>query len=175
MAKIYVASSWRNKYQEEVVAALIKQGHFVYDFKHPVPGEKGFAWSDIDPNWQQWTPAQFRDALKHPIAQHGFNRDMDALEWCNMCLLVLPSGRSAHFEAGWTCGARKATAIYIPELPEPELMYKICELTTPRTFPPQQPEILISMDEVLEYYGRAAGRAWNYPPEAPPQRDHPEP
>ena len=35
MPKIYVASSWRNPYQPEVVAALKKAGHEVYDFRNP--------------------------------------------------------------------------------------------------------------------------------------------
>lgn len=35
MTRIYVASSWRNKYQPEVVAALRKAGHKVYDFRNP--------------------------------------------------------------------------------------------------------------------------------------------
>lgn len=35
MAKIYVASSWRNPYQPEVVAALRKTGYEVYDFRNP--------------------------------------------------------------------------------------------------------------------------------------------
>ena len=38
MARIYVASSWRNKYQPEVVAALRKAGHEVYDFRNPKDG-----------------------------------------------------------------------------------------------------------------------------------------
>lgn len=36
--KIYVASSWRNQYQPEVVATLRAVGHEVYDFKNPRPG-----------------------------------------------------------------------------------------------------------------------------------------
>ncbi len=42
MAKIYVASSWRNKYQPEVVAALRKAGHKVYDFRNPKDNPGGF-------------------------------------------------------------------------------------------------------------------------------------
>ena len=39
MAKIYVASSWRNKYYPEVVERLKKEGHDVYDFRnHPHGG-----------------------------------------------------------------------------------------------------------------------------------------
>jgi len=47
MAKIYVASSWRNKYQPEVVAALRKAGHEVYDFRNPDDNPGGFHWADV--------------------------------------------------------------------------------------------------------------------------------
>ena len=47
MAKIYVASSWRNKYQPEVVAALRKAGHEVYDFRNPEDNPGGFHWADV--------------------------------------------------------------------------------------------------------------------------------
>lgn len=123
--RIYVASSWRNAHQPAVVERLRADGHEVYDFRNPAHGEKGFAWSDIDPNWLKWSPADFVAALDHPIAKHGFVRDMDALHWCDACVLVLPCGRSAHLELGWAAGAGKKTCIYAPELPEPELMYGI--------------------------------------------------
>lgn len=41
------------------------------------------------------------------------------------CLLVLPCGRSAHTEAGWMAGMGKRVIVYIPEMQEPELMYKL--------------------------------------------------
>ena len=34
MAKIYVASSWRNSYQQDVVSFLRTLGHVTYDFKY---------------------------------------------------------------------------------------------------------------------------------------------
>ena len=40
-------------------------------------------------------------------------------------MLVLPCGRSAHTEAGWMAGAGKRVIAYIPEMVEPELMYKL--------------------------------------------------
>jgi nucleoside 2-deoxyribosyltransferase len=121
--KIYVASSWRNQIQQEVVVLLREQGFEVYDFKNPSPGNHGFHWSEIDPNWKKWTPAEFKQGLKHDIALAGFYSDMNALDECDVCVLVLPSGRSAHLEAGWAIGANKPTIIYIPEAVEPELMY----------------------------------------------------
>ena len=88
MARIYVASSWRNKYQPEVVAALRKAGHGVYDFHTPKDTPGGFHWADV-------------------------------------CVLVLPCGRSAHTEAGWFAGKGLKTIVYMPEKQEPELMYKL--------------------------------------------------
>jgi hypothetical protein len=123
MAKIYVASSWRNPRQIPVVQALRADGHEVYDFRNPAPGKKGFAWSDIDPEWLKWNGDQFRAALRHPIAQAGFGLDHAAMEWADTFVMVLPCGRSAHLELGWACGARKRTIILLEEKQEPELMY----------------------------------------------------
>ncbi len=98
--KIYVASSWRNAQQQSVVQQLRDAGHEVYDFKNPRPGETGFAWSDIDPDWQAWTPEQFREALRHPIALNGYISDASAMAEADACVMVMPCGRSAHLERG---------------------------------------------------------------------------
>lgn len=114
MKNIYVASSWRNPWQPAVVQQLRAWGHDVYDFRAPVPGEAGFRWSEIDGNWQAWTPSQYRRSLASPIAEHGFRRDMDALSACDVCILVQPCGNSAHLELGWAAGAGKRTAVLFP-------------------------------------------------------------
>ncbi len=125
MSRIYLASSWRNEWQPEVVRLLRDSGHDVYDFRNPAPGEDGFRWSEIDPEWQAWTPERYRSLLQSsPIAAHGYKRDRDALDWCDCCVILLPSGRSAHIEAGYAIGRGKQTVIYLrPEKFEPELMY----------------------------------------------------
>lgn len=41
--KIYVASSWRNERQPEVVEHLRSFGYEVYDFRNPAPGDTGFS------------------------------------------------------------------------------------------------------------------------------------
>ena len=111
---IYVASSWRNPWQPGVVKLLRNAGHEVYDFREPVPGERGFAWSDIDPEWKEWKPEVYRKALKHKVAEHGFSRDMTALRNCTACVMVLPCGNSANLEMGWAVGAMKKTAALFP-------------------------------------------------------------
>lgn len=125
--KIYVASSWRNQLQQGVVHTLRAAGHEVYDFKNPRDGDHGFSWSSIDPNWQQWTPTEHRQALSHPIARAGFKSDMDALLECDACCLVLPCGRSAHLELGWAVGTGKKTCVLESEPIEPDLMYAMCD------------------------------------------------
>lgn len=120
--KIYVASSWRNNEQPGIVKALREAGHEVYDFKNPAPGNNGFHWSEIDPNWKDWTPDQYLNGLLHPVAQSGFKSDFDAMKNADMGVLVLPSGRSAHIEAGYFVGSGKPLVIMVAP-GEPELMY----------------------------------------------------
>ena len=119
--KVYIASSWRNTQQPGVVARLRAEGHDVYDFRNPVEGDHGFHWSSIDPEWQEWSPEAYVRALQHPVAQAGFAKDMNALRRADAVVLVMPCGRSAHLELGWTVGAGKSTIVLLSD-GEPELM-----------------------------------------------------
>jgi hypothetical protein len=123
--KIYVASSWRNEFQPEVVRTLRALGHEVYDFRNPPHGRGGFQWSSIGKDWLEWSAEQYRETLSHPIAEAGFKSDLDAMLACDVCVLVLPCGRSAHTEAGWYSGAGRPVYVYQPVRQEPELMYKL--------------------------------------------------
>ena len=125
MARIYVASSWRNSFYPEVVARLREAGHQVYDFRNPPHGGNGFRWTELDENALNWSFEQYQKGLHHPKAERQFQADMEALDWADTCVLVLPSGRSAHTEAGWMAGAGKKVLVYIPKMEEPELMYKL--------------------------------------------------
>ncbi len=124
---IYVASSWRNTYYPDVVAALRDAGHDVYDFRNPPSGDPGFHWTDVDPDCMDWTPEQYQAILSHPLAERQFKNDIDAMTACDACVLVLPCGRSAHTEAGWFAGQRKNVYVLITDKDsfEPELMYKL--------------------------------------------------
>jgi len=143
MPRIYVASSWRNPYQQDVVAQLRDEGHGVYDFRNPFNGIPGFAWSELDPNWKDWTAGEYRShLLTHPIASRGFVSDLRAMQWADTCVLVLPCGRSAHLEAGWFCGQGKRCIILTRDGEEPELMALLAT------------DICVSMDEVIEVLKR---------------------
>ena len=125
MSRVYVASSWRNQYYPEVVTKLREAGHEVYDFRNPPHGGHGFRWTDIDESAPNWAFQQYAEGLHHPKAERQFAADLEALRWADTCVLVLPCGRSAHTEAGWMAGAGKRVIVYLPEMVEPELMYKL--------------------------------------------------
>lgn len=138
--KIYLASSWRNMYQPNMVELLRSAGHDVYDFRHPPGGDHlGFSWSDTieDPNevpWTEWDVARYLVALASPIASAGFASDFGAMQRADAGVLLLPCGRSAHLEAGWMIGAGKPVWIVLDESEfpapggsNPELMYRMAK------------------------------------------------
>jgi len=135
---IYVASSWRNDRQPEVVEALKRGGYQVYDFRHPGEDDNGFHWSEIDPNWKDWTPAEYRMFLNHDLAREGFEKDMKALKRCDIVVAVQPFGRSASLELGWAVGAGRHTVLLLNS-GEPELMVKMCS------------KICCTLEEVLDH------------------------
>lgn len=134
---LYVASSWRNQHYPLVVKALrcvgaaagldpADEGHYgVHDFRDAAGY---FTWRDIDPDWENWDRHSYAVKVRHPLADVGFDRDMVGLRRATHCLIVGPSGRSAHLELGWACGAGKPTAVYLPEDQEPELMYRMADV-----------------------------------------------
>lgn len=141
--KIYVASSWRNVLQPAIVHALRRCGHEVYDFRHPAPGNDGFAWSDIDPDWKSWSPEAYRAALQHPIAEAGYGLDIGALRACDAVVYLLPCGRSASWEFGYAMGQGKKGYVLLLEAAgpqEPELMFR-------------EATIIVSMDELMDEFG----------------------
>ncbi len=138
MSRIYVASSWRNTHQPTVVEELRLAGHQVFDYRHPGNGLDGFHWTEIDPDWQSWTPQEYREKLlTHPLAAKGFLSDFRGMQWCDTCVLVLPSGRSSHLELGWCKGAGKRTIVLLDGESEPELMNLLAD------------DICLSLEEVI--------------------------
>lgn len=130
--RVYVASSWRNQYQPAVVSALRSEGFAVYDFRNPEPGNDGFSWRAIDPDWESHKEdvASYLKLLEHPIAEAGFKLDMDALKSADIVVMVMPCGMSASLETGYAVGAGKPTCVFVPGLREPDLMAKMADLIT---------------------------------------------
>ena len=129
--KIYVASSWRNEFFPEIVSRLRSEGYDVYDFRNPGDGGDGFRWSDVSADWLEWEPQRYRhELMNNPLCQRQFGNDERAMESCDACVLLLPSGRSAHTEAGWFAGKGRKVIVHIPIKQEPELMYRLFDAVT---------------------------------------------
>ena len=111
--------------QPSMVKALRILGYEVYDFRNPGPGETGFQWTEIDPEWESWSVRAFAAGLKTPVADHGFSLDLEGMDQADACILLLPCGRSAHSEAGYMAGMGKPVIVYTMSECEPELMYKL--------------------------------------------------
>lgn len=92
---------------------------------NPPSGDPGFKWSSVSEDFMEWSPQEYREQLGHPKAVRQFANDIEAMETCDACVLVLPCGRSAHTEAGWFAGKGRTVIAYIPVRQEPELMYKL--------------------------------------------------
>ena len=123
--KVYVASSWRNTIQPEVVRLLRSAGFRVYDFKDPANDKGAFKWSDLGiERPEDWPPERCIEFLSHPRAEEGFRQDFDAMLASDACVLVLPAGRSANLEAGWFVGAGRPLVV-LKDHGNPDLMYKM--------------------------------------------------
>ena len=132
MSRIYVASSWSNKHQQNLLEQLRKRGHKVYDFKHP------HGRNDI-PVFEQVSITQnlrsaykekclkgedFKRMLMDRLSVERFKEHYGAMQDADTCILLLPAGRSSHTEAGLMNGMGKRVFVMdTSKVIIPELMY----------------------------------------------------
>ena len=131
MAKIYVASSWKNELQQKIVALLREQGHKVYDFTKPKGEFEPSAWETVSLNPDECAVVEFADAVMNPEVNKRFNNHVTAMTEADTAILLLPCGRSAHAEAGFMAGLGKRVFVFGEgEMIKPELMYLLFDAFT---------------------------------------------
>ena len=151
--QVYVASSWCNEIQPDVVRLIRGAGFPVYDFRDPANDKGAFRWSDLGiERPEDWSPERCIEFLSHPRTEEAFRQDFDAMRTSVACVLVLPAGRSANLEAGWFVGAGRPL-IVLKDHGTPDLMYKMAT------------QIVARLDEVVPALAEAVHRALC--PEAP--------
>ena len=123
--KIYVASSWDNPMQPSLVEELRRRGHKVYDFRHPHGQNCKSVWEELNMKLEGLYGEDVAEALDHPLARKRFLEHQEAMSDVDTCILLLPSGRSAHIEAGYLKGLGKKVYVVGSVFDElrPELMY----------------------------------------------------
>lgn len=133
--KIYIASSWKNAVMVRAMAEeLRKRGHTVDAFPDPPQGRYVFHWSEMlgspDKSRSELNAVTF---LKDKRSQKAFKEDKKWLNWCEVCLLLLPAGNSSHLEAGYAKGQGKKMIIFAPYGFPPgefDVMYGFADLMT---------------------------------------------
>lgn len=110
--KIYLASSWKNEDMIKQLAFTLKELHFQVDcFADDSNGRFVFHWTKFTGDLKDLDAKSF---LEHPDTKKAFKEDVKWLNWANLTILVLPAGKSAHLEAGYTAGKGKDLIIYAP-------------------------------------------------------------
>lgn len=124
--KIYIASSWKNQARCLEVAKLLRaRGHEVDCFCDGSTGRYSFHWSEMVAREEDLASFdQFR-FMRDPRSDRAFDEDFKFIQWAEACVLLLPSGKSAHLEGGYIKGSGRLLYI-LGDFPpgEFELMYK---------------------------------------------------
>lgn len=120
MKSVYLIGSLRNPKITELGNRLRKLGLDVFDdWSSPGP--------EADSFWQEYENARGRtyaEALQGYHAQHVYAIDKLHLDRCDVAVMVLPAGKSAHLELGYTIGKGKPGYIFMEGEPDRfDIMY----------------------------------------------------
>lgn len=108
---IYLATSWKNKHYDRVLALLRDAGHNVYDFR-----EKGFEFNQLhNGNTDELHYLTQAELLDHPTAVGAFEIDMKGLSDSDVLIMLYPCGNDAHVELGWAVAQGMYTIVYLNE------------------------------------------------------------
>ncbi len=114
--KIYIASSWKNARDCISLAEWLEEyGHEVDCFCRKSADRYVFHFSEIA-QLEELDAITFMDDER---SQRAFVEDKRWLDWCEVVVMLLPCGNSAHLEAGYAKGQGK-TVYIIGDLPKGE-------------------------------------------------------
>lgn len=106
--KVYIATSWRMESTAVILAQRLRQEGFEVDcFCEKRAGRYVFHWSEFVDKEEDLKNYDAKSFINDPRVQYAFNEDKKWLDWADVCVLLLPSGRSAHLEAGYAKGQGK--------------------------------------------------------------------
>ncbi len=132
--KIYIATSWKLAVEARAISHRLRgRGHEVFCFCDPdrrPAGTESYVFDiheyrkTLEKNWDWKSFLQLQEPRK------AFAVDKSGLDWADTTILIIPSGRSAHIEAGYNRGQGKDLFI-IGELEkgEQEVMYGFATAT----------------------------------------------
>ena len=83
---------------------------------------------EADDEWQRWAMERgrtYHEALRGPLARNIYELDKRYLDACDIGVLVMPAGRSAHLELGYLVGLGKVAYVLFDATPKRyDVMYQ---------------------------------------------------
>ena len=114
--KIYVASSWKNvETVRDLSECLRENGHQVFDFtdvNNRVDGLDKFVFNAESWSGEPLETIDWLNFMEYSATKRAFKSDKAGLDWADTIILVVPSGRSSHLEAGYGVGQGKELYIW---------------------------------------------------------------
>jgi hypothetical protein len=121
---IYLIGSLRNTSVTRLASRLRAAGHDVFD-------DWVSAGPEADDYWQKYVTERgqsYDQALRGYAAQHVFQYDRKHLNRCDIAILTMPAGKSAHLELGYFIGLGKPGYICLEKTPERfDVMYAFAD------------------------------------------------
>lgn len=111
---IYLIGSLRNPEVPSVAAQLRAAGYLVFDDWFAAGPHADDAWRD----YERARGHKLPEALKGEAAWHVFEFDKKWLEKADAVVLMMPAGKSAFMELGWSLGQGKPGFILLDADPE---------------------------------------------------------
>jgi hypothetical protein len=114
MKKLYLIGSLRNNDLRQLGADIRSAGFDVFDDWHAA-GEKA---DDCWMEYERMRGRTYQQALDGFAANHTYHYDLHHLQTADICVLMLPAGKSSHLELGYFLGMGRPGFIYMPNEPE---------------------------------------------------------
>ena len=106
--KVYIATSWRMENTAVLLARRLREEGFEVDcFCENRAGRYVFRWPELVDKEEDLKNYDAKSFIDDPRVRRAFKEDKKWLDWADVCVLLLPSGRSAHLEAGYAKGQGK--------------------------------------------------------------------
>lgn len=99
--KVYLIGSLRNPDVPKIAQEIRNLGFDVFDDWFAAGPEADDKWRDYERDHRGHT---FAEGLQGYAAKHVYNFDKTHLLDCDIAVLYMPSGKSAHLELGWVLG-----------------------------------------------------------------------
>ncbi len=121
--KIYLIGSLRNSEIPKIAKRLRKLGFDVFDDWYAAGPEADDKWRD----YEKERGRTYKEALNGLAADHVFQFDLKHLNNCDIAVLCLPAGKSAHLELGYVIGRGKKGYILLDKPERWDVMYKFAK------------------------------------------------